>query len=398
MISNKYILLKFLLVLDIIQLVACNGLQLIQPINNIKNKYDTSPTPETTALSIGEIYLIQSTQATPFRYRLTSLPSQCLLMDIACPKPKIVSQFPASEFIPASLNWSPDGSLALFTNNYDSQVLMLDPIKLRVERVSIESSVMSDQIVWSPDSQWAALEIQISDPYASDILLVNPKKGVVKNLSIDLEGMKQPLGWLDQDNLLILQKKYDNAYGSSKQKLDIVEENIYVVNIHDLQSKILIPDLVLLGGMLPMLSPDRRLIALSTIRKERIFLDLYTVNGRKIHTYNNYMQPVWSEESRRLAVTYGTEENGYSILLLNTEGNEEQQLVTLKSLPYYVWSPDDLHLFIITRWDEGENEFTSLQIMSTFGNTHIIPNLNGIVEEGYNLIGLSFRPAPSSDN
>lgn len=370
-----------------------------QPVNNIERKYETSPAPETTVLPIGEVYLLQSTRATPFRYRLVRLPSQCLLTNLACPKPMIVSQFPASNFAPPSiLNWSPDGSLALFINNYDSQVLLLKPAELRVERVPIEASPISDQIVWSPDSQWAVLEIQISDPYASDILLVNPKRGVVNNLAINLDGMKQPLGWLDQDNLLILQTKYDNANGVKDQKRDIVEENISKFNIHDLHSEILIPHLVLLGGMLPMLSPDRRLIALSTIQNEQIFLNIYTVEGKLVHTYNKYLEPVWAEDSRRLAVTRGSEENGYSIFLLNIENNKEHQLVTLESIPDYVWSPNGLHLFIVTRRDEGENEFTSLQIVSTSGNSQRTIDLDGIVEDGYNLIGLSFRPVPSTYN
>ncbi len=386
----------FSLLLIFIVLTACTGLRAHLPSEIIEETVNSSVTKtETSIPPLGEIFLLQSTISTPIRYRLARFPSACLLMDLTCPKPEIVRQFPATEFSPASLSllqWSPDGLLALFLNAYNSQLLVLDSANLQVNLLPTELPIVSDRIAWSPDSEWVALEVEGSDPYASHLYLMNLRSHEGREIQTGLEGMQQPLGWLDTNHLLFIQERYEDTGGDISKKKNIVGERIYKLNIRNLHSEVLIPDFVILGGSLPVLSPSRQLIALNEVRNDKHFLEIYSSDGKRIQSFEGHMYPAWSTDSQWIAVTIN-ETSGYSVVLLNPEGSEERKLISLESQPQYVWSPDSLKLMILTSaTKEGENEADLLYIISTSGDRLREIKTTDIVDGDYRLMGVSIKP------
>ncbi len=385
----------FSLLLISIMLTACVSQGLPHPTEIIEETEDSTETEhDAVNRSFGEIYLLESTIDTPFKYRLVRLPSTCLQIDVTCPKPEIVPQFPETEFYPTSislLHWSPDGSLALFMNAFNSQLLVLDPASLSVSQFPVELSMISDQMAWSPDGQWAALEVESSDPYISHILLVNPHNNETRVLQIGLEGMLEPLAWLDTDRLLIFLTRYDYTDGNTSQKKNIAEISIYKIALDEPQPEIFLYDIPLNGADLAV-SPDKRWIALSVVRNEKRLLEIYSMDGQKIQSYSEYSIPVWSPDGRWVAVTHG-ETSGYSVTLLNPEVNEERKLITLDDIPQYVWLPDSLKLMILTRTSlEEDNGVDYLYVFSTSGEKLRVIRTTDIIEGNYKIDGISVKP------
>jgi Tol biopolymer transport system component len=385
----------FSLLLISLMLTACVSQGLPHPTEIIEETEDSTETEhDAVNRSFGEIYLLESTIDTPFKYRLVRLPSTCLQTDVTCPKPEIVPQFPETEFYPTSislLHWSPDGSLALFMNGFNSRLLMLDPASLSVNQIPGELSMISDQMAWSPDGQWAALEVESSDSYMSRILLVNPRSSETRVLQIGLEGMLEPLAWLDTDRLLIFLTRYDYTGGDTTQKKDIAEESIYKIALDDLQPEVFLYDIPLNGADLAV-SPDKRWIALSMVRNEKSLLEIYSMDGQKTQSYPEYVLPVWSPDGRWVAVTH-VETSGFSVTLLNPEVNEERKLITLDYMPEYVWSPDSLNLMILSRTSlEEDNGVDFLYVFSTAGEKLREIRTTDIIEGNYRIDGISIKP------
>lgn len=384
----------FSLLLIFILFTACTGEREHLPSGKIEKTVSNPATKtEISNLVPGEVFLFQSTIDTPISYRLARLPGACLL-DVTCPEPEIAPQFPETEFSPASpslLKWSPDGSMALFMNAFNSRLLVLDPANLGVSQLPMELLMVSDQIAWSPDSQWAALEVEGSDAYVSHILLVNPRSHEIRELQTELEGMLTPLAWLDASHLLLLQKRYEDTGGEVDQKKDITGESIYKLVVDNLHSEVLFPDVPLNGDILPALSPDKRLIALDVVRNEKRLLEIYSMDGKRKQSFEEYIFSAWSPDGRWIAaIRYET--NGYSVTLLDPEVSEERKLITLDYMPEYVWLPDSLKLIITSTVDEGENETDFLYVVSTSGEILRKIKTSDIVEEDYKLLGISIEP------
>jgi len=341
-----------------------------------------------------EVFLLESTIDTPIKYRLARLAGACLQTDVTCPKPEIIPQFPETEFSNAStslLRWSPDGSLALFMNAFNSRLLMLNPASLSVSQFPVELTMISDQMAWSPDGQWAALEVESSDSYLSHILLVNPRNGETRILQIGLEGMLEPLAWLDTNLLLIILTRYDYPSGDTSQKKNITEVSIYKIALDDLQPEIFLYDIPLNGGDLAV-SPDKRWIALSVVRNEKNQLEIYSMDGQKTQTYPEYFIPVWSPDGQWVAVTL-VETNGYSVALLNPRVNEERKLITLDYMPEYVWSPDSSKIMVLSRTSlEEDYAVDFLYVFSTAGEKLREINTTNILDENYRIGGISIKP------
>jgi hypothetical protein len=386
--------LIFSLLLISIMLIACVGQEMHLPTEIIEETENSAETGhDAVNRSFGEVYLLESTIDAPFKYRLVRLPSTCLQTDITCPKPEIVPQFPETEFCPASislLHWSPDGSLALFMNGFNSRLLMLDPASLSVSQFPVELTMISDQMAWSPDGQWAALEVESSDPYMSRILLVNPRSSETRVLQIGLEGMLEPLTWLDSDRVLILLTRSEYPGGDTSQKKNIAEESIYKIALDDLQPEVFLYDIPLNGADLAV-SPDKRWIALSMVRNEKSLLEIYSMDGQKTQSYSEYFIPVWSPDGRWVAVTH-VETSGFSVTLLNPEVNEERKLITLDYMPEYVWLPDSLKLMVLSRTSlEEDNGVDFLYVFSTSGEKLREIRTTDIIEGNYKIDGISIK-------
>lgn len=378
-----------------ILITACASQGMPQPtvtIVDTENNADTGH--DAVNRSFGKVYLLESTIDTPITYRLVHLPSTCLLTDITCPKPEIVPQFPETEFANASislLHWSPDGSLALFVNGFNSELLVLDPVSLSVSQLPVELSIVSDQMAWSPDGQWVALEVESADPYGSHIMLVNPRNRETRVLPIELEGLLTPLAWLDTNHLLIFFTRSEYPGGDNSKKKNISEESIYKIALDDLQPEIFLYDIPLNGRDLAV-SPDMSWIALSMVRNEKQLLEIYSMDGQKTQSYSDYYLPAWSPDGRWVAVTR-VETNGYSVTLLNPEVSEERKLITLDYMPEYVWLSDSLRLLILTRTSlEEDNGVDFLYVFSTSGEKLRAINTTDIIEGKYIIDGISIEP------
>ncbi len=342
-----------------------------------------------------EAYLLLSSASAPFTYSLVHMPAACLLTSNECQGLEAVPQFPSTEFSPSSdspFHWSPDGFRFLMFNGYSSDLLLVGVSTAEIIHTPINLNVVSDQIAWSPDGNWVAISIQSDDEYTSRIVLLDVTNDIVRELPINLAGMLYPLGWRNNRELVLFQVEYEFPNGQTDQKKVIAGLNLVELEIHDLFYKPLISDLSLRGDSLPSVSPDGSLIAISVVRDETPFLDIYTIEGRLQKTFEAYINPIWSPDSQQIAAVL-QEDQGYSLYVLNPLSGEAQNLSHFASLPKLTWLPDSTGLVAASlTTDEYGNEKSVMYFISTSSGEIQKISLDDISNNKQIVLSISFRP------
>ena len=174
MLFRKAILLMILLLIAACTVPSSTGFSVptptvISPIpaNSILDNVGTPPPPTPAEAYLGELYLLLSTISPPFTYQLGYFPAHCLLTT-AFPELEILPGFlnQENEYSPLSekpLYWSLYGKQALMFNPNKSQLLSFTPHNKMFQVLADNLDLITGQIKWAPDSQWAAVDVQVSD-------------------------------------------------------------------------------------------------------------------------------------------------------------------------------------------------------------------------------------------
>lgn len=191
----------------------------------------TAPTGQLTPGPDG-FYFFKRSPGTPFTYSMAYAPAECLSNPQSCPNIEIVFGFPSeySDLSGSILNWSPDGSQALFVS--DVKLLLYTPPEKNFEILADDLLITSNEILWSPDQHWAALSIQGDLDYTSYILLFDPTSLEKRSLVPEYERLitVHPQDWLNNTELVVEVRDYGDP-ANREPKKDVQRQYLSVVNI-----------------------------------------------------------------------------------------------------------------------------------------------------------------------
>lgn len=355
--------------------------------------------PDEQIIAAGEIYLLLITIDTPFNYRLAYLPLTCLSAGAECSEINYVSEFPQVDYSASSDSpflWSPDSKWAIFLNNYNEQLCLLDPESQSISVITSDLPIISDQIAWSPDSQLVAIPVQGPDDYTGHIVLIDPISGEKRNATGDIPNLMQfPLRWVDGSDLIVLAQKYEEIASSKKA---IAEVKFSKVNLQTDQWEDLKGNLHGAPDQ-PALSPGNRWLAFSQLEGKKY--ELYVMDLADKETTRLGIQGIvhqWSPNEAWIAAVAPSKVDNhqvdYDIFVVQPSGEAAHQVFHTDISPTFLWLPDSDHLLVMTK-PEDLSVKTQLYIASISSENKWQVDIPALDSIPYEIAGISIRQNPN---
>jgi hypothetical protein len=364
-----------------------------------------SAAPMATTMLSGETYLLLRTASPPYIYQLASVRSGCLVVHIGCAGWKLLPTLPGSSYSPgffAPLAWSPDNKLAVFQNLNTMQSFSFDPLSQTFTLLA-NLPLVTDQVVWSPDSQWAAMAVQGDDSYSSHVVLLNAHSGQVKNVGTDwghldallgflnLTRMQFPVGWLNANELLLFSERYQPNNGpgvSLSSKKVIAAGGLFRLNVQNgsLTALAESPD----WTSVPSLAPPGNWVAIPT--QTGLSIQAVSQLNPRQSQVDGWPQR-WSPDGQWLA-SINPAQAGYELDFIPAGSGSTRKIQLNDRFHTMGWLPDNDHVLVATLVNNSNAaaDRGSLLLVSLADSSVTPVDIPALDLNAYVVDGLSIRP------
>jgi hypothetical protein len=335
--------------------------------------------PVVSSTSAGEsksgwIYLEIAGEA-PYQWQVIRLPAGCLTELQTCPDPLFLPGHPNVQI--SNLAWSPDGSLAAFSDTNHNKLIVYDPSTRQWQRAL--NIFLQYQLDWSPDGNKIA-GVGANDTGENNRLVVIDRSGWVEHtVDAGLEGELFVYGWLDNDRLLVGGRLWPvNSAGTSSGLL----AGLYQVDVNNGQSQLLVP-----GATEGALSPDgSKLIAVLPKGASNELL-IANADGSDLHSLNvEGSMPSWSPDGQWIVFS-----DSNNLSMIRPDGSEVRKNVVFSPLFPLVWSPDGSYFLAQAGDDLKANRSWLAKVSVKDGRTQLIPMKMFDNEQNWQLLSWSLK-------
>lgn len=295
--------------------------------------------PADLSSTAGQVYL-QAAGQPPYLWQMLALPADCLASLAACPEPDMLPGAPNVETL--ELAWSPDHSLAAFSDTNHNQLVVFNRASGQWQRVL--SGFFQAHLAWSADGQAIAAVGAGSDAYNDSLVIIQRDGWSARTIDTPLKGQKTIAGWIDSQTLAVITfispfKGPAPAWASENP-----QPGLYQVDIAS--GKVtLIVDGNGLGGA--AVSPDGKQLAFSRIIDGEWNMSVANIDGTGAHPVSSASQHLaWSPDGQWIA-SYRLASSGDVLILVHPDGSglQEIQLNHFLNGPL-IWKPDGKALLV----------------------------------------------------
>ena len=328
-----------------------------------KTQSAITPSPFADSSPQGWVYFQAAAQA-PFEWKVYRMPAACLVDGSSCPEPQQLPGNPNLQI--TGLYWTPDGSLGVYSDTNNNQIVGYDPQTHQFPRLL--QGFFQPQLIWSQDgSQVAALTDGV-DAYDMGLVVIQRDGWTVRDVPTILRGEKQVYGWLDDHTLAVklpnnpIFKGTPPAQGWAAAG---TQPGIYRVNVTTGRADLLPINAANPYGM--SLSPDGKQFA---YYDSNFNITVASTDGKQSHTLGyTGNSPTWSPDGKWILFqTYANDDKTYPSLTITTlyvvrpDGSGLKKMLSSTATLETAWSPDDTVLLV----SEFDNPGVGSYSISTF--------------------------------
>jgi hypothetical protein len=309
-------------------------------------KSGPTPTPFAKVSQAGWVY-IQAASKAPFEWKAYLLPAGCIAPGAGpCPEPQVLPGNPNLQI--TGLYWSPDHSLAVFSDTNHNQIVAFDPITRQWPRVL--PGFFQPQLIWSPDGKQIAALAEAADPYDMRLVVIQRDGWTVHDVPTALMGEKQVYGWLDDHTLAVKIPDVTFKGQAPAWAATSLHPGIYRIDVETGQSSLL-P----LNDAKPFeisLSPDGKQIVYWNWDNNKASIVVASVDGKESHlTGYEGNFPTWSPEGGWILFqTYATVDKNQpgitTLYIVHPDGSGLKKVLSSSATLQTAWSPDEKNILV----------------------------------------------------
>jgi hypothetical protein len=314
----------------------------------IDGQPDVTPTqPVSPVEDSGYLYLRLANVEDQFTHYFVRVPAACLVEQSTCDVVEVISTYPEYGIGQNRLHWSPDQSRALLLDNYADCLHSYDPQTMTFSVLMEKLMAGNEDLIWlsidelvyvrqngDQTSTLVSLTWEGAEPRLKELV---PFEGRAHFLGKDLDGQ-----------LYFAEDIEDHPAADPSLKIQAVETNILQVDPRTGESVELWPEEDWLTLRPEVVTTDGRWLVYGNF--EVSMWDLRT--GETVFIGEGVRWPTPSPDGRWMAAIF-SEEDLYSIRLLDLETMTWKMVVTLRSVPFLYWSPNSRFL-VLARYDEPD--------------------------------------------
>ena len=301
-----------------------------------------TPTPFAESSPQGWVYFQAGGQA-PFEWKVYRLPAGCLIDGSTCPDPQQLPGNPNLQI--TGLYWAPDGSLAVYSDTNNNQIVGYDPQTRQFPRLL--PGFFQPQLIWSPDGSQIAALMEGAETYDMRMVIIQRRDWTVRDVPTALKGEKQVLGWLDASTLAV--KIPDVTFKGTPPAWAATDNHPGIYRIDVVTGK---ADLLPINAANPYglsLSPDGKQFA---YYDSSFAITVASPDGKESHktgyTGNN---PTWSPDGQWILFQeYNTDDKikltFTTLYVVRPDGSGLKKVLTTSAGLETAWSPDDRTLLV----------------------------------------------------
>ncbi len=304
-----------------------------------------TPAPQaTTAIPtqafLGELVYLQIAGQPPYQRRMASFPAECLLRQAACPDPTFLEGAP--DVGVDELIWSPDHSLAVFSDTNDNKLIVFDPVRRQWLRVL--DGFFQSHLAWSADGQSLAAVGDSGEPYNDSLVVIDKAGWTARTVATSLKGNKQVVGWVGPQTLAVIMTLGGLKGATPVWLSENPQPGLYLVETTTGKAT-----LVISGNGLgwAALSPEGGMIAYVHLEGDQSVLMLANSDGSNAHALGKTGElPSWSPD-RQWILFEKLANSGDTLALIHPDGSGYHEVhFSLRLMSSPLWSPDGKRILV----------------------------------------------------
>jgi len=338
---------RFFYLVPMVFLLFLMGCSSVSPLNPDSQTDITATQPASPVEDSGYLYLRLGNVEDQFHHYFVRVPATCLVDQTACDAVEVIPTYPEYGIGQNRLHWSPDQSRAILVDTYANCLHSFDSQTATFSMLLEESMAGNDDLIWLSSDEFVYVR-QNGDQTSTLVSLTWAGTDLQIAEGVPFEGMAKYLGKNLAGMVYFAEDVSDYSAGDPSLKTQTVETNILQVDPRTGDYMELWPEEDWLTLRPQVVTTDGRWLVYGDFE-----VSIWNLrSGETVLMGEDVHWPTPSPDGRWLAAVF-SEEDLYSIRLLDLGTMAWETVVTLRSVPFLYWSPNSRYL-VLARYYEPD--------------------------------------------